>query len=129
MSFGKIKLRKTDKLFTRIVRIIFNYTCQRCGRVYLPDGDLHNLGVSHYWVRSRESTRFDLDNVTLLCNMPCHRKWETEDREEYKEYIINRLGQEGFDLLMLRAHLYCKRDDFTVELVLKAQIQELNGGD
>ena len=123
MNF-KIKLRKTDRLLTKLARIIYGYTCQRCGKVYSPEGDLHNLGVSHYWVRSRESTRFDLDNVTLLCNMPCHTKWAGEDRADYTEYMIKRLGQEGYDLLMLRANLYCKRDDFTVELILNTMLKE-----
>ena len=121
----RIRLRKTDRLFTRVVRRTYNFTCQKCGKVYLEDGDLHNLGVSHYYGRSRESTRYDLDNTTLLCNLPCHQRWGGEERAEYTEYMINRLGQDRFDLLTLRAHLYSKRDDVIVELILKDMLKEL----
>jgi len=124
MSFFKVKLRKTDRLFTRIVRIIFKNTCQRCGKEY--HGSLSNLGVSHYYGRARENTRFLLDNVTLLCNLPCHQFWgHGEGRDDYKAYMIKRLGQDGFDRLTLAANLYCKRDDAAVEMVLKAWLKEL----
>jgi len=121
----KIKLRVTDRLFTQIVRIIYNFTCQKCGRVYLEDGDLHNLGVSHYYGRSRESTRFDPENITLLCNLPCHQRWGGEERADYTQYMISRLGQAGFDLLTVRANTYQKRDDVLMTMYLKQEIKKL----
>jgi len=121
----KIKLRKTDRLFSRIVRKLFNFTCQKCGRVYSEDGDLHNLGVSHYYGRSRESTRFDLENVTLLCNLPCHQRWGGEERADYTQYMIERLGQLRYDLLTVRANTYQKRDDVLMMMYLKQEIKEL----
>ena len=123
--FGQVKLRKTDRLFTRIQRFRFNYTCQKCGREYdeYDTGSLQNLGVSHYKGRSREATRFDNDNVTLLCNFPCHRKWEGEERGDYTEYMINRLGQKGFEELLKRAEGYKKRNDTETERILKEILQ------
>ena len=121
---SKIKLRKVDKLFTQIQRFRFDYTCQKCGRKY-GKTRLYNLGVSHYYGRSRESTRFDDNNVTLLCNFPCHRKWEGEKRGDYTEYMINRLGQEGFEELTKRANSYKKRDDIETEKMLKEKIRLL----
>ena len=126
----KIHLRKTDKLFTEIMRKTQDFTCQRCGTKYVIDGvavrSLQNLGVSHYWVRNRENTRFDLENCDLLCNLPCHRLWEGEDREKYTEFMIKKLGQGGFDLLMVRAHTYKKRDDFFTSLELGEMKKGLN---
>ena len=122
----QIKLRATDRIFTKIVRIIFKYTCQKCGREYRPDEPLGNLGVSHYYGRARENTRYDISNVSLLCNFPCHRSWEGEERLEYKEYMIKRLGQEGFDILTLKAHTYHKRDDKMTLIILKAWLKELS---
>lgn len=126
----KIKLRKSDKLFTQIQRFRFNYTCQKCGKKYSESGRLYNLGVSHYYGRSRESTRFDNDNVTLLCNLPCHRRWEGEERGDYTEYMIERLGQGGFEALAKRANTYKKRNDAEVEEILKEKIRilEVNNG-
>jgi len=121
----KIKLRKADKLFTRIQRFRFDYTCQKCGRKYNETQPLYNLGVSHYYGRSRENTRFDDDNVTLLCNLPCHRKWEGEERGDYTEYMIERLGQKGFEELTKRANCYRKRNDAEMERILEEKIKEL----
>ena len=122
----KIKLRKTDRLFTQLMRLIYKYTCQKCGRVYSPDDGLRNLGVSHYYGRSRENTRFDEDNCTLLCNLPCHRRWEGEEREDYKNYMIDRLGQRGFDILTVMANVYKKRDDALTEFILEEKIKDLD---
>ena len=126
----KIKLRKSDKLFTQIQRFRFDYTCQKCGRKYSEHQPLYNLGVSHYYGRSRENTRYDDDNVTLLCNLPCHRKWEGEERGDYTEYMLERLGQKGFEALTIRANTYRKRDDKTTEVRLLERIKllEVNNG-
>ena len=125
----KIKLRKTDKLFTEIMRKTQDFTCQRCGMKYVFDGvkvrHLGNLGVSHYFSRRKENTRFDMDNCDLLCNFPCHRLWETEDRAEYTEFMIKKLGSDGFDLLRARSDTYTKRDDYITELYLQNKLKEL----
>tara|TARA_Y100000310_G_scaffold23392_1_gene22369 strand:- start:1448 stop:1834 length:387 start_codon:yes stop_codon:yes gene_type:complete len=125
----KTKLRVTDKLFTQLTRFRFNYTCQKCGRKYIESNtaSLRNLGVSHYYGRSREMTRYDPDNVTLLCNLPCHRRWEGEERGDYTEYMIERLGQKSFEDLQVRSRTYKKRDDKTTEAELKAKLRGHNG--
>ena len=123
----KIKLRKADRLFTQVTRFRFDYTCQKCGRKYGEDERLYNLGVSHYYGRSREATRFDSDNVTLLCNLPCHRKWEGIERGDYTEYMIARLSQKGFEELTKRANTYKKRNDAETEEILKEKLQIMEG--
>lgn len=122
---GQVKLRPTDRLYTKIQRIRFNYTCQKCGRKYTESGNLQNLGVSHYYGRAREATRYDDDNVTLLCNLPCHRNWEGEKRGEYTKYMIERLGEDGFNSLTLKANSYKKRDDAATLEVLKKRLREI----
>ncbi len=123
----KIKLRKSDALYTRLTRIRFDFTCQKCGRKYSEHDTqkLANLGVSHYYGRSRENTRFDDDNVTLLCNFHCHRKWEGEERGDYTEYMIERLGQKGFNDLTIRANTYKKKNDKETERILKEKLKGL----
>ncbi len=124
MSFFKVKLRKTDKLWSKYIRRRDNWTCQKCGRVYT--GKKQNLGVSHYWGRGRENTRFDEDNCISLCSLPCHQSWGHGDgRSEYTEFMKKRLGEQGYDDLMLRAHMRKDRDDVTDELY----IRELLGGE
>ena len=126
----KIRLRKTDKLFTKILRIKQDFTCQRCKMKYVFEGvrvrSLGNLGVSHYFSRRKESTRFDEENCDLLCNIPCHQLWgHGEERAEYTKFMIKKLGQKGLDLLELRAHTYTKRDDIKAELILKEELKEM----
>ena len=124
MSFFKVKLRKTDRLWTKHIRTRDKYTCQKCEKTY-PTESCRNLGVSHYWGRGRENTRFDEDNCIALCTLPCHQNWGGEGRQEYTDFMKQRLGEKGFADLELRAHMRKKRDDITDELYIK----ELLGGE
>ena len=124
MSFFKIKLRKTDRFWTQFIRLRDNFTCARCHKVYSPE-DCRNLGVSHFWGRSHESTRFDSENCDLLCTWNCHGIWAEEDRDMYKAFKIAQLGQDGFDRLMLRANLYKHRDDALDLIIIKALLNGL----
>ncbi|MCJ7634854.1 hypothetical protein MUP77_21005 [Candidatus Bathyarchaeota archaeon] len=127
MSFFKIRLRKTDRLWTQHIRIRDNYTCQRCGQVYSPD-NCGNLGVSHYWGRGHENVRFDDDNCVSLCTLPCHPLWAEEDRDEYKAFMIKRLGQTGYDLLEFRKEIRKKRDDAADLIILKHLLKQETAG-
>ena len=125
----RIRLRKVDKLFSEYMRLYQDFTCQRCGKKYVFDGvvvgNLQNLGVSHYFGRSRENTRFDIENCDLLCSIPCHHYWGGEGREEYKQHMIKKLGQERYDLLELQANTYKKRDDKMTEIILNEMLKQL----
>ena len=122
----KIKLRKTDTLFSKLIRQRDNYTCQRCRKEY-PDGG-RGLHTSHYWGRSRENTRHDTENCIALC-FGCHQLWGHGDgRDEYSSFMRKRLGDKGFDLLMVRAYTYKKRDDKLDEIVIIELLKEGNNG-
>jgi hypothetical protein len=128
-SIYHVKLRPVDTLYTKYIRLLYNYTCQKCGRYYPSDGNLRNLGVSHFFGRAKESTRFDDDNVTLLCNMPCHQEWEHQKKEgEYKDYMLKRLGQQGFDLLELKSNQTGGKDDAMNKIIINQKIKELENG-
>lgn len=125
MGIFKVRLRATDRLWTQYIRKRDNYTCQACGRVYTPD-NCANLGVSHFYSRRHEGTRFDDDNCMALCNIPCHQEWgHGEERNGYREFMIGKLGQHGFDLLTVRAHTYKKRDDEMDLIVIKELLRQL----
>ena len=122
----KVKERKTDKLFRQFIRQRDNYTCQRCGTVY-PNGG-RGLHCSHYWGRGRENTRFDPEDCITLC-WGCHQIWGHGDgRSEYTAHMRKKLGDEGFDLLDVRAHIYKKRDDKLDEIIIKQLLKEVNDG-
>ncbi len=123
MSIYKVKLRKTDRLWTEYMRKKYDYTCQFCGKQYTPD-NCRNLGVSHFYGRARESTRFDIDNCILLCSIPCHHYLDTH-KNEYREFMLKRLGKERYDLLEWTANMYKKRDDAAEEIRIKQLLKEL----
>jgi hypothetical protein len=123
LSIFKIKLRRTDKLFSQYIRRRDNFTCQRCHHIFPPD-DAQGLHNSHYWGRGHENTRMDSDNCIALC-FGCHRIWAEEERAQYKAFMIERLGQIGYDLLEYRHNLYKKRDDKADLIILKYMLEEL----
>lgn len=110
MTWHKIKIDACDKLFSKIIRERDKH-CIRCGKV-------DNLQCSHYWGRRMESVRFDLQNADTLCPS-CHDRWEHQKEirilnkvvmGEYALWKIKQLGQNGYNLLKLRAHTFKKKD-------------------
>ena len=124
----KTKLRKTDRLFRQYILRFYNYTCARCHTRYAPD-NCRGLHVSHYWSRSRENTRFDIENVSLLC-YGCHIAWGHGDqRDEYTDHMRTKLGERRFEMLRARAHTYKRRDDKLDEVAIKEMLKELEKTD
>lgn len=70
------------------------------------------------------SVRFDPDNCIALCH-GCHRYWEKEDREGYREYMLKRLGQFQFDRLTLKARMKVKRDEKLAQLYARELLNKL----
>jgi len=125
MSIFKVTLRATDLLWTKYLRIKYKYTCQWCGRVYTPD-NCRNFGTSHYFSRNHENVRFDEDNTFPMCNIPCHNlEAKGKGNPAYDEFVLKRLGKERYDALVLRAHLYKKRDDTADKIILRELLKEV----
>jgi hypothetical protein len=119
----KLKLDKADSTFSQYVRARDGWTCVRCGGYHEPPTKA--LHCSHYFGRGREGTRFDPENADALCH-GCHQYWGSADKEGYRNFKINQLGQKGFDLLTLRANTYKKKDRKMSLLEAKALLQSLD---
>ncbi len=122
----KIKLRRTDTLFSNYIRERDNWTCQRCRTPYDKHSPYARMGLhcSHYWGRGRESTRFEPDNCISLC-MACHLLWGHGDqRDQYKDFMVHKLGEQRFKTLMVQANTHKKRDDKMNLIVIKALCSE-----
>jgi 5-methylcytosine-specific restriction endonuclease McrA len=104
--FGRIKIELQDKLFSQYIRKKAKYRCVACGR-FFPEG--LGLTCSHYWSRIHRSTRFDEENCDALC-INCHNRWGGDYRHEYEAYMKKKLGNNGYKVLMMQAHTYCKKD-------------------
>lgn len=97
----RIKIDKADTAFALYIKELGDWRCKRCGTQYDRD-ERNSLQNSHYFSRGFESTRFDPDNCDPLC-YGCHQYWGSGDKEGYREYIIHKLGEDGFKRLKIRA--------------------------
>ena len=109
-----MKRKTEDIIFSQYIRLRDNYTCQRCGSKHKPNsGGLH---CSHYFGRARKSVRWDERNCDSLC-YGCHMIWGSKDKEGYREFMIQKLTQKGFDQLT--------KDANTTRKWTKEEIKEL----
>ena len=90
----QILIRQCDDLVRLIVRAR-DKVCQRTGKT-------KNLQVAHYKTRGNLSLRWDLNNVILL-NAGIHYWWAHTKPEEFRAFMIERLGLEKVEQLDLKA--------------------------
>jgi hypothetical protein len=84
------------------------------------------LDCSHYRSRRHESTRFDPQNADAACRK-CHN-WVGETAEGkvwFEMFKRKQLGEQGYNLLMLRSETYKKRDDVMDKLYIRALLKEV----
>ena len=125
MTFGRMKIDKADAVFSQFIRLR-DGQCMRCG-TYLEvngKGMPVSLQCSHFFGRRMESVRFDEENADSLCH-GCHRYWEKEDREGYRNFKIKQLGQERFDALVVRANTPQKKDRAMAHLYWKERMKQV----
>jgi len=108
--FGRIKIRKSDKLFRELLLKERGERCQRCAR-------RGRVEVSHFHGRRKENVRYDFENVDLLCG-GCHRFFH-ESPSSYFTWKHEQLGEKRFKALEIRANTYKKRDDAMQEIILR----------
>ena len=106
----KIRLDKADIIFSQVIRLRDRF-CVRCkSRVlFNAQGLPITHQNSHYCGRGAENTRFDMDNCDCLC-FSCHVIWGSKDREDYREFKIKQLGRDRFNLLLVTAKMFKKKD-------------------
>lgn len=121
----KIKIDKADSTFSKYIRKR-DGKCIRCG----SSVEFNEAGMpithqaSHFYGRAKESTRFDPLNVDCLCH-GCHQYWGSTNREEYRQFKIKQLGQQGYNLLTLRANSYQKKDRKMSYIIAKKLLESL----
>lgn len=106
----KVKIDRADTVFSQAIRLR-DGECKRCGsKVKLNDKGLPVSHTnSHYFGRGAESTRFDTENCDCLC-CGCHKIWDSRDREDYRDFKIKQLGEDGFQRLLVRSKQIVKKD-------------------
>lgn len=122
-----LKLDKADTTFSKYIRLR-DKRCVRCGRMGHMNADgepINGLQCSHFFGRSKESTRFDPENCDTLC-FGCHQQWGSTNTEAYREFKIKQLGEERFKKLRIRAELLQKKDRKLSYLFVKKLLESLN---
>lgn len=116
-----MQLDAADTLFSKYVRKRDKWQCQRCGKQY-REGD-QGLHCSHFYGRTRESTRFDPENCDALC-FSCHKFFDEKDHLAHVEWKKQRLGEERFKMLRIRADSFQKKDRKLALLTIKKMLEE-----
>lgn len=106
-------IKQLDDLTRDIVRERDKFKCRRCGREKKHGWKLE---VAHFYSRAIKSTRWDLDNVFLLC-FCCHYGWAHRDPRAFSEWVKEQLGEETFEMLKIRSTGH-KTDRSAVKLYL-----------
>lgn len=89
----RAKASSVTRMCDRELRLIVldrDRRCQRCLAVAWPDW----LETAHFVKRARRRTRWELDNVALLCR-DCHRHLDTHPLEK-EGWVIARIGETRF---------------------------------
>lgn len=123
----RIKIDEADEVFSQYIRYR-DKKCVRCGSPVQFNGVKPvSHQASHYFGRSKESVRFDPENVDTLC-FGCHRIWGSDDKEGYRQFKIKQLGLAGFNQLQVRSNRYKKKDRKMALIIAKELLSEARGG-
>ena len=78
----KISIHRLDTLFAHVIKQRDRWTCQRCGKVFIP-GKAQGLDTSHVVGRRHKSVRWHPLNAKAVC-FTCHRWWHENPTESGK---------------------------------------------
>lgn len=121
MSWRKVKRRPADIEFSKFIRIRDGWICQRCKKQFPENApNLHN---SHFHSRAKESTRFSPENCDAICAF-CH-EYFGGNPNDYVDWKKKQLGTKQFNLLLIQANTYKKKDDVIIRLYIKELMKEL----
>lgn len=105
---GVWSMRQADRMFSDYIRTSADWRCYICRQDFsCKTGQLH---TSHYFSRKKLPVRFDPNNCIPLC-FNCHFKVESQKQHEYRNIMVERLGEEGLENLRVKSEKVLKRAD------------------
>lgn len=113
------QVHSLDKLFSELIRLRANGFCEHCGLWVGFD----KIDPSHYLVRANKNLRWDENNVFGLKH-ECHMYFDNH-KPEFTSWVLNRLGVERFDKLILKKNTIQKLDYITIKTQIQNRIKEL----
>jgi hypothetical protein len=100
--------KKADGIFAVMVKERANWKCQLCGRDHSENK--RNLHTHHIFSRRYKNTRHDMDNGIALCGMRCHKLIAHEKPEEFRDFLLDFLG-DRYVILKNKAMTVCNNYD------------------
>ena len=110
----KVLIGRCDDLFSLLVRYLAGWRCAKCGKQHRELSK--ELSCSHFWSRGDFGTRWEQQNCDALCGIfywnprtrkyemgSCHGEWEREKAGAYRDFMLKKLGQDGYDILEYKA--------------------------
>jgi len=91
-----MKIKASDKWFSKCVRERTAWTCEHCGTVY-PENS-QGLHCSHYFGRRAKAIRWDPDNAFAHC-FSCHQLLGSNPND-FQSWASERLGSGVIDMLI-----------------------------
>ena len=114
-----IKLLPLDIVFSKLVRMRVDYTCEYCGKKSVNKQGLH---CSHFIGRRYRNTRWLEGNCACLC-FSCHNLMH-DFPAIHKSFFLQRIGSEGVERLENLARSGNKPD---LEAIKNALTEKLRG--
>jgi hypothetical protein len=112
MTNRKQLIKELDTLWSEIIRS--RGKCEKCGRT-------DTLAAHHYHRRVKFNTRWDLENGVCLCFYH-HIYWAHKDTDESRDWFHDKLGEEKFNNLKIRARISGKGLDLqAIKIYLEKQ--------
>ena len=108
-------IKDLDDFMSAYIKKLQHYICQRCGKKYLFKS--RALTCSHYFSRRYLGTRWDWLNLDSMC-YGCHRMIEGDKQGWYKDFMVKKLGRNGFKRLEVKAYAITKYSRQDLELML-----------
>ena len=120
-----MKRRTSDIIFSEFVR----RRDGRCIYAFKCGGyktDWKELQCSHWQKRRHEGTRIDPKNCDAACSM-CHTWVEDtiEGDRALDAFKLKQLGQQEYNLVLLRRHTTFKKDEFMAKLIARQLLDSL----
>lgn len=112
----KIRINPLDKLFSQYIRGKADGICEWCG-------EHKNLQTSHFKGRTRQTVRWDEENVSAIC-FTCHR-YMHDHPDIHTDWFEKRLGREKYDKMIMRANMTTKEYPIDKEQIKKNLLEKI----
>jgi len=119
MGVNSIRISRLDAKFSRLVRGKAKGRCEYC----LKPKRLAELQNSHFKGRRAKTVRWDLSNCAALC-FGCH-KYLGENPHEHVDFFKKRLGEKGYQALIVQARVGRKPDQKLIELAIDQELKKI----